>query len=307
MDVTNCDNKSALHVRVRPIVGYLTFVLIAGSLLAAPLYWLLPYIAHGPFASLLDDVPFRRVADRSFMLCALVGLYPLCRRLAFDRRDWGWGVRRSRFLMCFAIGLACGLVSLLILVAIELYLGVLVWDNRRTAVVLVQALFSGLASGVIIAVIEESVFRGAFFAVLRTAHGKAVAIVVTSVVYASVHFLRSTGEYHTIHWYSGFDVLGGAFSNYTDPATVGPFLALVAAGVLLAMIRERAGHIALTVGVHCGWVAVIKFTRKATNLTPDPSLAWLADGYDSVTGYLACIYLLIVLLAIKPLLSAPKS
>lgn len=307
MDVTNCNNKSALYVRARLIVGYLAFVLIAGSLLAAPLYWLLPYIAHGPLASLLDDVPFRRVADRSFMLCALVGLYPLCRRLAFDWRDWGWGLRRSRFLMCFAIGLVCGLVSLLILVAIELYLGVLVWDNRRTAVVLVQALFSGLASGVIIAVIEESVFRGAFFTVLRTAHGKAVAIVVTSLVYASVHFLRSTGEYHTIHWYSGFDVLGGAFSNYTDPATVGPFLALVAAGVLLAMIRERAGHIALTVGVHCGWVAVIKFTRKATNLTPDPSLAWLADGYDSVTGYLACIYLLIVLLAIKPLLSAPKS
>ncbi|MFM1549465.1 MAG: CPBP family intramembrane glutamic endopeptidase [Lentisphaeria bacterium] len=209
--------------------------------------------------------------------------------------------------MCFAIGLVCGLVSLLILVAIELYLGVLVWDNRRTAVVLVQALFSGLASGVIIALIEESVFRGAFFTVLRTNHGKAVAIVVTSLVYASVHFLRSTGEYHTIHWYSGFDVLGGAFSNYTDPATVGPFLALVAAGILLATIRERAGHIALTVGVHCGWVAVIKLTRKATNLTPDPSLAWLADGYDSVTGYLACIYLLIVLLAIKPLLSAPKS
>lgn len=307
MDVTNCNNKSALYVRARLIVGYLAFVLIAGSLLAAPLYWLLPYIAHGPLASLLDDVPFRRVADRSFMLCALVGLYPLCRRLAFDWRDWGWGLRRSRFLMCFAIGLVCGLVSLLILVAIELYLGVLVWDNRRTAVVLVQALFSGLASGVIIAVIEESVFRGAFFAVLRTAHGKTVAIVVTSLVYASVHFLRSTGEYHTIHWYSGFDVLGGAFSNYTDPATVGPFLALVAAGVLLAMIRERAGHIALTVGVHCGWVAVIKFTRKATNLTPDPSLAWLADGYDSVTGYLACIYLLIVLLAIKPLLSAPKT
>ena len=146
MDVTNCNNKSALYVRARLIVGYLAFVLIAGSLLAAPLYWLLPYIAHGPLASLLDDVPFRRVADRSFMLCALVGLYPLCRRLAFDWRDWGWGLRRSRFLMCFAIGLVCGLVSLLILVAIELYLGVLVWDNRRTAVVLVQALFSGLAS-----------------------------------------------------------------------------------------------------------------------------------------------------------------
>jgi membrane protease YdiL (CAAX protease family) len=295
------DKRTLPSSRALALLLYLAVVLIIGALIAPLLYWCLPYIARGPL-EFLADTPFRRVADRAFMLCALIALYPLVRYLSLTRDDWGWRLGPRRFAANVGVGIAIGVLSLLILVGIEIGIGVVVWDDRRDVADLIRAIASGILGGIVIGVIEESCFRGAMYGGLRRRRSIATAALVTAVIYASVHFIRSSGEFKNVYWYSGFELIGSAFTKYATITTIGPFLALVAVGVFLALVRERTGHIALGVGIHCGWVAVIKLGRKATNLDNETGLAWLAEGYDGITGYLAFAYiigLIIVLLAIN--------
>ncbi len=63
--------------------------------------------------------------------------------------------------------------------------------------------------------------------------------------------------------------------------------ALTLAGVFLALVRERTGHIGWCIGLHAGWVFVIQVTRYLTVGNDASPYAFLTGGYDGVIGWLA--------------------
>jgi hypothetical protein len=66
---------------------------------------------------------------------------------------------------------------------------------------------------------------------------------------------------------------------------------LFAVGMFLSLVRERNGNIALALGLHAGWVMVIKVGQYLTALHPDAPLAQLVGSYDGIIGWLAAAWI----------------
>jgi membrane protease YdiL (CAAX protease family) len=116
----------------------------------------------------------------------------------------------------------------------------------------------------------------------------AVAIVASSALFASLHFLaRSKLDPAAVQWDSGLNLLQQSFRHFAHPmGMVDSFLALTAVGVLLSLARLWTGSIALSVGLHAGWVWVMKMSVGSTHLNPDAPLAVLISPIDGFTGWL---------------------
>jgi hypothetical protein len=76
-------------------------------------------------------------------------------------------------------------------------------------------------------------------------------------------------------------------------------LALFCAGLFLAAVRlVRLDYLALCVGIHAGWVVVIKLGRRYTNPDPHVPLARLVGPYDQIIGYAAAGWITLLLAAL---------
>ena len=120
----------------------------------------------------------------------------------------------------------------------------------------------------------------------------------TSVLYAFVHFLQP--EMHVdpgaLGWASGFVLLVDAFAFLFSPLQVlDSFLALFAAGILLALVRVRTNRLALCIGIHAGWVFSIKAFKRVTDSNDGSAYAFLSGSYDQVIGYLAAVFLVLAI------------
>lgn len=272
---------------MRPFAAVLA--LFAAALLAAAL---LAYPAWS-LVVLIDDQPIHRVLHRIAMLFVLFGLIWLVRRWRLmDRQSSGFGVPRRQFWRQLGIGLLGGTLIILPLVGTLLALGVRTprAEFDPTVMAVAGLIAAGLAAGLIISLIEEIFFRGVLFTAIQRSSGTVLAIVLPSLLYASVHFLG--GRLHLtadqIEWSSGFAVLAKMFNKYGNPlAIVDSFLALFAVGVLLAFVRLRTGSIAACIGMHAAWVCVIAFVKDTTRLQPADPASWLVGSYDGVLGWAA--------------------
>jgi hypothetical protein len=72
-------------------------------------------------------------------------------------------------------------------------------------------------------------------------------------------------------------------------------LALVAVGTLLGVLTWWTGSIAVAVGLHAGWVLVMRTTIGATRANPAAPLAWLISRSDGYTGWLVLGWTLVLL------------
>ena len=78
-----------------------------------------------------------------------------------------------------------------------------------------------------------------------------------------------------------------ALEHFSHPLPVlDSFVTLVIVGLLLALVRRRTGAIAAGVGLHMGWVLVIKTTITTTRVNDDAPTAFLVGSYDGYTGWL---------------------
>ena len=271
-------------------IALMAAAVIGGALLAYPVYSL----AH----ELGADWPFHRVANRLATLVLLVGLIWLLRRMHLNNRaDLGYGLERRRFIVVALKSLAIGTLSMLPIIAMLLAL-----DLREARADLSLALGAkiavrGLISGVLVALIEETFFRGALHTAIKRESGARATIVLTSLVYASVHFLNRVRIPHeSVDWSSWFTLITRTFSAFADPARIlDSILALLAVGVLLGLVRERFGHIAACIGLHAGWVWVIAMARELTVRNPQAPLSFLVGSYDGVIGYLVLAWTLVLI------------
>lgn len=271
-----------------PALGFVVYVagvFLAGALLAYPLFLALQ-------AAGVTGIPFQKLTLRCLELCALLGLWPLLRFLGLrGRRHWGYGSSPGRFAGEVLVGLAIGAASLAVVAAVLLSLEVRTLKpglEVSTTVVLTFAL-KGLISGLAVAVLEETWFRGALHSAVEGVAGAVWAVAATALLYGLVHFVRPdvVVPADQVGWSSGFTVIAGAFDRLGSPGIVDSLLALVAAGVLLSVLRLRSGRIALCIGVHAGWVMIIRVVRKLSVDDTDAAWSVLTGHYDGVIGYLA--------------------
>jgi membrane protease YdiL (CAAX protease family) len=244
----------------------------------------------------LIDEPPRRVMGRLAQLYILLGLWPFLRLFRLnDAAALGFGIPRQRFLRDVALGWLLGVLILLALVWALLALGVRVPDVPQAGLLwfLIEKAIAALIGGLLIGLFEELFFRGALYGAIRRRGGVGSAVIWSAALYALLHFMKPHDLPAGVpfDWDGTWVMFTGVFTGVADWRQLDSMLALFWVGVFLALVRERAGHIAWGVGLHAGWVFVIQVSRRLTDSDPDAGFAFLIGGYDGVIGLLAAAWI----------------
>ena len=272
-------------------LGLIALALLAIAVLGYPA-WLLSQ-------SMGLDFRFPRVASRIATLVLLIGFVLLARRLEVaDRASLGYGLPAPRFLGEVARAIVLGallmlpvLVTMVVLDMRALKPGVSPDVGGWLALVA-----GGLGTGLTVALIEETFLRGAMQTAITRESGAAVAITLTSLVYAATHFFsRFRIDAADVDAGSGLDMLAGVFASFAHPLGIlDAFLCLTAVGVMLGMVRALTGNIAACIGLHAGWVAVIFMVRNTSTRDPSSPAYWLMSGYDGFIGWMVLAWTLVI-------------
>ncbi|MDE3067072.1 MAG: CPBP family intramembrane metalloprotease [Verrucomicrobiota bacterium] len=278
---------------LRAVVIYLGAVFIGGALLAPWLCWLARDFA--PAFPRIAGAPFNRFVDRSLLLAALAGLWPLLR--ALDARSWRdlglvqpYGQSGK-----FFGGLLVGFLSLAAVAGTALACGDRLAAPNLTAHKIVGSVFSAVATAVVVAGLEEVLFRGGIFGGLRRVLYWPFALVISSLVYALVHFLRRADFAGPVAWNSGLVLLPRMLAGFADlRALVPAFLTLTLAGVLLGLAYQRSGNLYFSMGLHAGWIFWLKIYGALT-VADAGAHAWFWGTSRLIDGWLAFLALACVL------------
>jgi hypothetical protein len=275
-----------------PLV-YLTLCACVAGLLAYPLYLLLPDGLVG----------FNTLVSRGAEFILAFGLFPLGRWLGVGKPDIGMALSSATFRRYLFKGFGYGALMLglhsLLLLAIDVRL---LHPDPIEIIRLLRLAGKGLLIGLAVSAIEEPVFRGFLLGSLAQRTSRMNAVFISALYFAGLHFLDSdlrpaTGD---IHWNSGLVIVTDAFAKFGG-IEFNSFLALFTAGAFLACIRltDFNSSLPFCMGIHAGWVFIIKTAKPFTHVNADSSLAWLVSHFDGFIGHLssAWISVLIAMLA----------
>lgn len=276
------------------LVAFLAAALIVAAALAYPAWWLVGFIS---------DQPIHRVMHRIAMLVAFVGLIFIFKHWQVaNKAALGYALPKKEFIKQLSLGLIVGAAIMMPLMMTLFGLDVRAAkpEFELNTVKLASLIASGLLSGLVVAFIEETFFRGALFTAVRRESGTALAIVMPSLLYASVHFLggRLRLPRDQVEWATGFEVLNKLLEEYATPLELADsFFALFAVGVLLAAVRVRTNAIAACIGLHAAWVCTIQTVRRASTVQESADASWIVGSYDGVIGWGALGWIAVILAA----------
>ena len=271
------------------ILVYLIGTVVIGAALAPWLFWAGQYASHFQQLGFLANTDFQRYFDRSILISAFLLLIPILQWIGL-RRLKSLGLRKNprrirHLLGGFAIsaGTVSALGALLLGFDVLELKDPLPWGRLPPV----------LLTAISVAVIEETLFRGAILGLVRQTLTTCPAAVFVSALFSIVHFLNpERDQIVTVRWYSGFELLPHAFWRFSDPLIVlGGFIAIGILGLLLAHATIRTSSLWLGIGIHSGLVfskmGLNKVTKRLQDVTP-----WF--GNDITVG-LGSILILLVL------------
>ena len=241
---------------------------------------------------------FRSLVSRIGQGFLLLGLIPITQWLALQRTEFG--LQKGIFSGIFR-GFGLGVLTLSLHSFLLIFFGVRTPQIPDMGLIhLAAASLSAAGAGLGVALLEETLFRGALIAILMRIAGPRTAILVSALDYAALHFIGTywTTDPALVGWDTGFRIALDGFSHL-PAAEPGSFLALFLAGVLLGTVRLYfRGGLAFSIGLHTGWVFVIKLFKPLTQIELTSPWIFLIGTYDRVIGYLSCIWILFILILI---------
>ena len=289
---------------LRALVIYLVVVFLGGALLAPWLYRLVQTVA--PSVSHLANAPFHRFLDRSWLLLALAGLWPMLRAFGVaSGRDIGLVPPHGQWKR-FSGGLLLGFVMLAAVAGTALGSGERTLAQDLTAHKIVGAIFNALAAAAFIAVLEEILFRGGIFGGLRRTFYWPLALAVSSLIYAFVYFLQRMEPAGPVGWNSGLVLLPRMLGGFADfHALVPGFFSLLLAGVLLSLACQHTGNLYFSIGLHASWIFWLKIYGAFTTDTRHAA-DWFCGTGKLIDGWLAFLVLAVTLAILRFLPLKPR-
>jgi uncharacterized protein len=280
---------TALICAVMPLL-----VLFAATFLAC----ILAYIAVLVWD---DGVSFRAIIKKSSQVFLVLSIFPAMHYLKLNKFDLGFAARPV-FIKQIASGFGLGFITLLPVFIVLYLLGIDVIDKSLpwTFVWLSKKLIIELLLALLISCFEEPVFRGILLTGLNKKLSAGAAILISAFYYAVLHFLDSKTKIPTaeINLFSGFKLLGEAFTHLLNPEILSAFLALLAVGIFLGLLRTQVkASLGLCIGCHACWVWQIKLSKTLFNTNPNSDYLYLVSSYDGVIGPLVAIWLTLAITA----------
>ena len=290
---------------LRALFIYIVMVFVGGALLAPWLYWLAHAFAH-EFPKIAAQ-PLTRFVDRSFLILALAGLWPLLRALGVTSwRETGLVAPHGQLTKLF-VGLLVGFLSQGVVAGIALISGNRVLVQSINAHAVVAAIFHAVGTALVVAVMEEFLFRGGIFGGLRKFFYWPLALIVSSLVYALAHFLRRADFTGEVGWQSGLVLLPPMLGGFADIQALLPeFLNLTVAGLLLGLAFQRTGNLYFSMGLHAGWIFWSK-TYGVLTAAAQHAASWFWGTSKMIDGWFALIVLVVVLVLFDLLSPRPRN
>jgi len=273
-----------------PFIYFASCLLVAATL-AFPLYKLhiIPLDFHGH-------------VSRGAYLLLVLGIYPIGRWLGIGRAELGLNYSAGHSGVRLIRGFGWGVLMLGVHTLLLIVLDIRHIDPERLGLkTLLDAAWKAALVGLILGIAEELLFRGFLLGALRNKGGWGIAVVTSAFYYSGLHFLstdlRPGAE--EAQWFSGYILLDSGLKHLAR-TQLDDFMALFVCGVFLGVIRIRQPEkgLAFTIGIHAGWIFVIKIIKSFTTLTVPSPLSWLVSAFDGIIGWfsIAWISLLIVFL-----------
>ncbi|NKB36123.1 MAG: CPBP family intramembrane metalloprotease [Gammaproteobacteria bacterium] len=266
--------------------------LFFGAIAAYPVYLLI-----SPFS----DMEFHRVISRTSLISGLLfSLLYLRYYGLLSKKGLAWQTTRLSKTQTLILYMLAGSAIVMVMDIALLQLNIYQFDAKADTSVskLITVVFKALLSGLIVGLVEETIFRGALFGGLKKQSNWIVAMLVTSLLYAAVHFLkyRAVPEDVTIGWLTGIQIFPAALFRFSNPVTIDSFITLFILGMLFAFIRNRSKSIISCIGLHAGIVLTLKIFNYLTNYQTGSQYDYLVNKIDHQFGFLASGVLLISIL-----------
>jgi len=235
-----------------------------------------------------DQSMLRKLIIRLTQILLLLSIFPMMSYLQFNKEDLGFAAR-STFLKQVSVGFGLGLITLMPVFIMLYMLGINVIDEAQpwTIGLATKKMFLSLLLGLLIAGVEESIFRGMLLAGLKKHLPVIAAILISSIYFAALHFLDSKSQIsqQEFNVFSGFVLLGDAFANVVNSKNGSAFFSLLMVGIFLAVLRTQVKEsLGLCIGCHAAWVWQIKMSGSVFNTNFSSEYLYLVSSYNNVVG-----------------------
>ena len=233
---------------------------------------------------------FHRVASRIAMLVLIGELVWVCRHLKLTtKRDFGYGLPWRQFLKVSIGWSLIGMGTAALGATFLLGTGLRVIDPAFviSASSLLKIFGVGVASGIAVALLEETVMRGAMHTAIQREAGPWTAALLTAPLFAVLHFFAKVHiPLEEVGWGSGFDLLARSFAPLGHASLVfDSFASWLLLGLILSLTRVLTGNIAVALGLHGGWVIILRMLQEATNGGSAPDWQAWVGRFDGLLGY----------------------
>jgi membrane protease YdiL (CAAX protease family) len=282
---------------MRAFAWFLGAILLAGVFTACIAYP--AYELTTGFASFA----FHRVGSRIAMLVLIAELVWVCRHLKLrSKRDFGYGLFWRAFLRRSLLWGMIGMLSAGAGAAFLLVTGLRIEDPAfvPSASSFARIFAVGVSSGIAVALIEETLMRGAMHTAIERESGPWAAALLTAPLFAVLHLyakVRIPAE--ELGWHSGFDLLTRSFAPLAHPSLVyDSLLSWLIVGLILSLTRVLTGNIAVAIGLHAGWVVVLRMLQEATARGTTPQFSFWVGRFDGLLGLWLVPWGLIILAAL---------
>lgn len=251
---------------------YIAAILLVGAVLAPPVYfatrsWMAGH-PDGLVAQVLANKEFPGYFNRCAMLAAFAGLVPLLRSL---RLPWS-AIAGAQPWRLGGWQMITGFVAAVLGIVV---MGYACWAGgacKMRSSPGWDGWLLPLASGFSVGTLEEILFRGVILGILCRSLGLQRGLYWTTGLFALVHFLKPPADGaitpDQVTWTSGFWVITQLFRGFgLWQNFIGEFLLLFVVGWVLAQARQRTGGLWLSIGLHAGWVAGMKYFGQIVTTT----------------------------------------
>lgn len=286
-------------------IGLLTYgAIVLGGLLVPWIYRGMLHLGRTvPSLDGLRGIEFDSLSSRTTLILVVLGLWPA----------WKWGrlpaVRfgPQRFLRALAIGLLS--MSGLIIVGwiFQNYHPEMDPELKR-----VSEWLEMIIGACLVGFLEEFLFRGIVYNILRKATSTWPATLIAATFFAAVHFAKPEPLVGTVHGApdAGLRLVESMFYFGHEHWHYVPYcFTLFIMGVLLCRVYERTGSLWYCMGLHAGWVFAMRLGGYLVEVAPveqAPAWARLLYGPSDVVAkswaalLLICLFLVVWLLPAKP-------
>lgn len=119
-------------------------------------------------------------------------------------------------------------------------------------------------AALLISFLEEGVFRVLIFSTILTRLGAVPAALISSLVYATVHFVTpdKAFQYPGFSPTIGFEYLVAVIERVLMPGVLYGVVGLFLIGLVLCLALRRSASIYLPIGLHGGWIFISKLTSE---------------------------------------------